>query len=258
MSTMIDLIYTSGDNAHFLDLCQRANWMAGIRSDKYPVTSATRIQFIDVRYKFPNFARHLELVKRFKPLYVTVPDLSERMVSREDIRRALRQAEELAPYCGTTLIVPKLSGQLALLPKEMPIGYSVPSRYGSASYPLWELEGRQVHLLGGSPHKQMNLYRYISCLAVVVSADGNMHQHMSGYGKYWRAGRWVKHPAHGSGDASVSYECIAWSLRNIRQAWLSVFKYIRCPSCGDGLGLSQWCAFCQDARRAAPIASRSL
>lgn len=256
--SMIDLIYTSGDNALFLDLCQRANWLVGIRSDKYPVAPTAPIQFVDVRYTSPDFERHLELVKRFRPLYATVPDLSERTASREDIMRALRQAEALAPYCGATLIVPKLSGQIALLPREMPIGYSVPSRYGSASYPLWELEGRRVHLLGGSPHRQMNLYSYISCLAVVASADGNMHQHMSGYGKYWRAGRWVKHPAHGSGDVSVSYESIAWSLRNIRQAWLSLLNLARCPSCCDEPGLSQHCALCQETRRSVSTASHSL
>ena len=81
--SMIDLIYTSGDNAHLLDLCQRANWLAGIRSDKYPSATATSIQFIDVRYTSPNFARHLELVKRFKPRYATVPDsASERFRAR--------------------------------------------------------------------------------------------------------------------------------------------------------------------------------
>lgn len=251
---MIDLIYTSGDNAHLLDLCLRANWLAGIRSDKSPVASATRIQFIDVRYTSPNFARHLELVKRFRPRYATVPDLSERTVSREDIRRALHQAEALAPYCGAALIIPKLPGQTAILPWDTPIGYSVPSRYGGASYPLWELESRQVHLLGGSPHRQLVLYRYISCLAVVASADGNMHQHMSAYGKYWLHGRWIKHPDHGSGNASVSYDCVYRSLINIRQAWLSLFNYSRCPSCGDGLGLCWWCACCQDARRSTPLA----
>lgn len=255
---MIDLIYTSANNSRFLDLCQQASWLVGIRSDKYPAASATRIQFIDVRYTRPDFDRHLELVRRFRPRYATIPDLSERVVSWEDIKRALRQAEALAPYCGAALIVPKLSCQLALLPRELPIGYSVPSRYGSASYPLWELEGRQVHLLGGSPHRQMSLYAYLSCLALVTSADGNMHQQMSGYGKYWRAGRWVRHPAAGLGDSSVSYECIAWSLRNIRQAWLSLLKFARCPLCGDGLGLSQRCSLCQSTSRSVPTVLRSF
>lgn len=248
---MIDLIYTAANNARLLALCEQANWLAGFRSDKYPVASATSIQFIDVRYTSPNFARHLELVKRFRPLYAIVPDLSEQAVSREDVKRALCQAETLAPYCNTTFIVPKLSGQLELLPKDQPIGYSVPSRYGGAHYVLQELAGRQVHLLGGSPHQQLILYRYISCYATIKSVDGNMFQRMSGYGKYWYRGRWLKHPAHGQG-ACISYDCVARSLHNIRQAWLSLFDHSRCPCCGDGLGLNKWCVLCQDARSSIP------
>jgi hypothetical protein len=129
--SMLDLMYTAADNAQFHAICQRANWLPGIRSDKRPCAEATDIQFIDVRYTRPDFARHLAMVRRFRPRYATVPDLSEREVSREDIRRALRQAELLAPHCGVVLLVPKLPGQIGLLPGEAAIGYSVPTRYGA-------------------------------------------------------------------------------------------------------------------------------
>lgn len=94
---MLDLIYTGASNAHFHAICRRANWLPGIRSDKRPCAEATDIQFIDVRYTRPDFARHLAMVRRFRPRYATVPDLSEREVCRQDIRRALQQAELLAP-----------------------------------------------------------------------------------------------------------------------------------------------------------------
>ncbi len=249
---MIDLIYTAANNTHLLALCDRANWLAGIRSDKYPSTGATPIQFVDVKYTSPDFARHLALVRQLRPRYATVPDLSTHEVSREDVRRALLQAESLAPHCKRVLFVPKLPGQIALLPKDAGIGYSIPTRYGGAVYPIWELEGRHIHLLGGSPHKQLLLYSYLSCIASITSADGNMFQKMSGYGKFWRRGRWVRHPDAGSGEVCVSYECVAWSLYNIRQAWLSLFNFSRCPLCSDGLGLNWRCAFCADARSRVP------
>lgn len=245
---MIDLIYTSADNAHFHAVCQRANWLVGIRSDKHPCSEALAIAFIDVRYAQPDFARHLAMVRRFRPRYAIVPDLSACEVSRADILRALRQAEALAPHCGVTLFVPKLPGQIRLLPAGAAIGYSVPTRYGGAQYDLRELEGRRVHLLGGSPHRQMTLYRYIACFAEVGSLDGNMFQRMSGLGKFWRGGRWMAHPRRGRGDIETSYESLAWSLVTIRQAWLTLFRHARCPYCCDGLGLNPWCAYCQDAR----------
>jgi Family of unknown function (DUF6610) len=224
MIRMIDLIYTAADNAHLHALCQRANWLVGMRSDKHPCAGATSIQFVDVRYTAPNFARHLDMVRRYRPRYATVPDLSDREVSRADIRRALQQADALAPHCGVALLVPKLPGQIGLLPSQVAIAYSVPTHYGSAHYDLRELEGHRVHLLGGSPHRQLTLYRYISCFAEVTSVDCNMHQRMSAYGKFWQRGRWMPHPARGSGGVHVSYDCVMWSLHTIRQAWLSLFR----------------------------------
>jgi hypothetical protein len=255
---MIDLIYTAANNGRLLALCERANWLPGIRSDKHPSPKASPIHFIDVKYTAPNFVRHLALVRQLHPRFATVPDLSAQEVSREDVRRALLQAEALAPYCEAVLVVPKLPGQIAMLPKETVIGYSIPTRYGGASYPVWELEGREIHLLGGSPQQQLLLYSYLSCFATITSADGNMFQKMSGYGKFWQAGRWVRHPAAGLGESSVSYDCVYRSLVNIRQAWLSFFQYARCPSCGDGLGLSLRCSFCQGARRSGPTVLHSF
>lgn len=223
---MIDLIYTSANNTRFLNACEQAHWLPGLRSDKYPCVTARSVQFLDVRYKLPDFPRHLELAKRFRPRYATVPDLSEQEVSGKDITRALRQAEELSPYCSIVLFVPKLPGQIALLPKHAAIGYSMPTVYGGAQYPLWEIDARLVHLLGGSPHAQIRLYRYISCFAQVGSLDGNMCQKMSGYGRYWKQGKWIYHPNRKSQDTSVSYECLALSLHNVRDAWLSYFHHI--------------------------------
>jgi len=112
------------------------------------------------------------------------------------------------------------------------------------------LQGRRIHLLGGSPHKQMEFYRYASCYATVISADGNMFQYLSGRGKYWCCGKWVRHPNAGQKprDPCVTSDCIQWSLRNIRRAWLKVVGISPCPLCFDVLGQTWSCVFCQDAR----------
>ena len=69
-------------------MTQDAHWLVGMRSDKTPC--AVPIQFIDIDYEAPNFARHLARVKQLRPRYATVPDLSEIEVSQRDIDRALR------------------------------------------------------------------------------------------------------------------------------------------------------------------------
>src|SRR5712691_8782900 len=175
----ISLIYCSGGNPVLSNIAYEEGWQLGFRSDASMGSCPHPVSFIDVDYKKPDFARHLEVVARYHPKYATVPDLSEEQITDQDIDRAIEQAEQLAPHSEIVLIVPKLSGQIALLPQDIAIGYSVPSRYGGASYPLWELAGRRVHLLGGSPRRQIQSYLHLSAIATVMSADGNYSHKLS-------------------------------------------------------------------------------
>jgi hypothetical protein len=215
---MLDLIYCAAGNALLVDIAYETGWQLGMRSDASPMKYPPL--FIDVEYKKPDFEKHLEVVARHKPKYATVPDLSELEVSQADVDRALRQAERLQPHCEIVLIVPKLSGQIAMLPEEMAIGYSVPSKYGGAQYPLWELSERRVHLLGGSPRKQMQCYLHLSAIANVMSADGNYSQKQAvNYAMYWEKHRWHYHPEKINNGKDLYAECWKWSCINLMQAW---------------------------------------
>ncbi|GCE49211.1 hypothetical protein EI42_05986 [Thermosporothrix hazakensis] len=141
----------------------------------------------------------------------------------------MKQYEQLAEYCEVPLVVPKLSEQLQLLPPEVAIGFSVPSSYGAAQFLPWELAGRRVHLLGGSPKRQMELYRYISIFATVTSVDGNYAQLMATkFAEYWEAGRWHNHPAIEEKKENLYYECWRISCRNLRQAWEKITGKAEC------------------------------
>lgn len=211
------LIYCAGSNPTLAQIAQEEQWMLGVRSDRKDYNFP--ISFVDIEYRAPDFGKHLARVKALKPWAAVVPDLSDKVVDKADVARAVKQAEQLRKHCYFPFIVPKLPGQIALIPREFPIAYSVPSSYGGALYPWWELEARQVHLLGGSPHMQMRLYRYMSNLAVVVSADGNMTQKLAiSHAKYWQAGQWVKHPEAGQ-QQDLYPDCLRRSLRNARVAW---------------------------------------
>lgn len=221
---MIDLIYTSGDNALLTQITLDESWLVGMRSDKHAYVP---ISFVDVQYKQPNFERHLAMVREMQPKYAVVPDLGDTYVDRSDVLRALHQADDLLAVSPHTivLIVPKLSGQLPLIPSDFSIGYSLPSNNGAAQYGLWKLEGRRIHLLGGNPHYQIKLYRLYRHSVQIRSADGNMAQKVAlKFTKYWENGAWIKHPKATQEKekqvVDLPYECIRWSLRNIRQAWI--------------------------------------
>jgi hypothetical protein len=150
-----DLIYCAGSNQALDRIAHEAGFLLGIRSGRTSLPGY-RVQFVDIDYRRPDFEKHLRVVSKHQPKYATVPDLSEEYVSPQDVSRALAQAlaqyEQRASVCETPLIVPKLPGQIALLPAHVAIGYSLPASYGGARYPLWEMEGRRVHLLGGVVH----------------------------------------------------------------------------------------------------------
>ncbi len=216
----LDLIYCAGDNARFTEIAAQAGFLIGIRSGRSAHGYAVR--FVDVEYKRPNFEKHLRAVARHRPKYATVPDLSDTEVSAQDVARALKQYEQLSACCDIPLIVPKLPEQVALLPQDVAVGYSIPTKYGGVSKRMkpWHFEGRRIHLLGGSPHEQIDHYQKLSLCAEVMSADGNMAQLMATqFAKYWDQGHWVAHPARGTHTRDLYLECWRWSCATIRRAW---------------------------------------
>lgn len=193
-------------------------WLFRVSPDKHP--GDFEATFIEVDYKRSGFTKHPARIAHCKPTYATVPDLSDQAVDLADIARALQQAEQLQQHCAIPLIVPKVSGQLAHIPLDIAIGYSIPTSYGGATYPLWELAGRRVHLLGGSPKKQFEAYRYLSAIAEVISADSNYAQLMATrYAEYWDGRTWVNHPGIKTAKRDLYPECWRWSCRNILAGW---------------------------------------
>jgi len=217
-SHCLDLIYCAGDNERLTRIAHEAGFLIGIRSGR--AAHGFPVKFVDIEYRKPNFAKHMLSVRRHWPKYATVLDLSEEEVSLQDVERALTQYREMAVYCEVPLIVPKLPGQVAMLPNDIAIGYSIPTSYGGARYPLWELEGRRIHLLGGSPHEQMDVYKTLSPCAQVISADGNMAQKMATqFAKFWQNGVWVAHPERHTNTPDLYLECWHRSCLYIRDAW---------------------------------------
>jgi hypothetical protein len=226
---MIDLIYCAGGNPLLSQIAFEEGWQLGVRSDKSHV-GGLKVNFVDIRYKKPNFEKHLRRVAKERPKYAIVPDLSDKEVHEADIEQAIFRAFKLADYCEIPLIVPKLPGQVLTIPKEIAIAYSIPTRYGGAQYPVWELVGRRVHLLGGNPHSQLKYYRHIQGMAQVISADGNMAQKLAVEKlKFWQCGgrvggQWVEWPLRGKENQDQYPHCWRQSCKNIYAMWQKELK----------------------------------
>jgi len=123
-----------------------------------------------------------------RPAMATVLDWE----TEESLPLVMDWAQEASQYAEKIVVIPKVVGGIPKIPltvngKPIVLGYSVPSKFGATPCVPWEFEGREVHLLGGSPHRQMREWQLMRvCGASVVSADGNMHSKMATrHNRFW-------------------------------------------------------------------------
>ena len=189
-------------------------------------------EFADQDWKKPNRTAYMAALAQHRPRMATVLDWER----DEQLPEVLGWAEEAAQYVETVIIIPKVLGGIPRLPRRIGgasvrLGYSVPTAYGGTELPLWEFLGWPVHLLGGSPHRQIAMAHYLN----VVSADGNYIAKMA---QKWNQ-FWVMAPAlyakdrrwprlreadgrawgDGSSTADAPYEAFRRSCINVLAAW---------------------------------------
>ena len=229
---MIDLIYCAGGNKRFAQIAIEHGFLYGSRSDDKPYFP---VDFVDINYKqgraaWPN---HLAFVREHRPKYAVAPDL----MAIEDLGDVLAEAERLAAWAQTVIVVPKVHGIMASIPSEFAIGYSVPTSYGGTELWIGEFVGRRVHLLGGSPRKQATIWRYLS--GDVRSVDGNLMSRLAcsacqffdpsrsapkAKNKWWPTlleadgQRWPHEDAF--------YEAFQRSCRNLKQFWMQLLNRV--------------------------------
>jgi hypothetical protein len=171
----VDLIYCAGGNKRFAQIAIDAGFKFG---SQLPETVYFPPFFCDQDWKKPNRAGYMEALAIHRPAMASVLDWEQ----DEQLPEVLDWAEEAAQYAAAIVIIPKVVGQIHRIPltvggKPVILGYSVPTTFGATPCVPWEFEGRQVHLLGGSPHQQMEEWQLMRVSgAEVVSVDGNQPQ----------------------------------------------------------------------------------
>jgi hypothetical protein len=233
MAIQPELIYCADGNSRFAQIAIDASFTYGAQ---LPNTVYFPVEFADQNWKAPDRARYMAALAEHKPRMATVLDLER----PEQLSEVLAWAEEAATHVlEAVLIVPKYSGAIANLPrriggKEVRLAYSVPTKFGGTDVPTWEFASWPIHLLGGSPHRQIYLAR--QAMLNVVSVDGNMATLMATrYCQFWAPGnaryasnRWwpTMREANngnlwgdGSSSADAPYEAFRRSCENIKEAW---------------------------------------
>jgi Family of unknown function (DUF6610) len=193
-----------------LKIAQRYGWLPGARyTNLRDIKGFKKIGMIDIDWKNYDFDRHLDAVKKCRPLITIARDVED----KDDLEKILEQANELNRYAEKVAIVPKdkrLSSNITkVIPDKFLLAYSVPTKYGATEIPLRSFKGRAVHLLGGRPDVQLQLSKQLN----VYSFDGNRFTLDAKYGDYFAGECFKRHPEGGY------YNCIRKSLRTISKMW---------------------------------------
>lgn len=216
------LIYCGGGNPRFYEIATEAGFAYGAQ---LPDTVYGPLFFADQDWRKPNREAYMAALAKHRPEMATVLDWEQ----EEQLPEVLDWAQEAAQFVSRVVIVPKVIGGIKMLPhqiagKPVVLGYSVPTKYAGTPLPLWSFRGWPVHLLGGSPHKQMQLWHYLP--HDIVSADGNMTNKMAHRCRFWRAqkgakGHFVELREAGAGNwgQDANYEAFRRSCQNVYTAW---------------------------------------
>lgn len=222
------LIYCADGNKQFAKIAIEAGFRYGARLPARGLHH--KIFFADHDWKQPNRERYMSELEKHKPTLATVLDWER----DEQLPEILAWAEDAAQYVEHVLIVPKISGGIKRLPRQIGgksifLAYSVPTHYGATPVPAWEFIDWPVHLLGGAPHKQLELAYYLN----VVSVDGNMHQMMAvkfcaiyeANPRRYKRGHWptLKETTGYNWENDAHYEAFRRSCKNIIEMWATHF-----------------------------------
>jgi len=241
------LIYCAAGNKRFAQIAIDAKFIYGA---KLPATVYFQPDFVDNEFKKPRHVPYINALRKWQPSMASVLDIEE----WRRLDEYLLRAEDVAKYCKTVMLIPKVPGIIKELPetilgKPVRLAYSVPSGYSKTEVEIKEFGNRTVHLLGGSPMKQLELTKEMN----VVSVDGNYAQKLAHFCQFfypeilWTENyreiivkdreekakdRKIKNPiwptllefdgkkwGDGSNTANAPYEAFRRSCENIMRMW---------------------------------------
>lgn len=231
---MTDLYFCAGGTRRFAGIAIDAGFIYGAR---LPVKVYYPIRFSDQEYRRPErMAAYVESVKEHRPDLATVLDYDH----TTDLETVLGWAEAIAPYVGEIIVIPKIPGTIAQIPariagRPIRLGYSVPTSNGATDCTIQEFGARPVHLLGGSPERQLGLAARLN----VLSMDTNYHQKQAMRAQVWHANPWKGKAKNKRwptlrelglyADHDAPYIAFQMSCANIMSAWKKGNYIVKTP-----------------------------
>lgn len=179
-------IFCQGSNQFIPEIAYNSGMMYGTRHCESPVEQPF---FVDINWKNYEWEDYLNKLKHWKPVMAMVPDFLD-ITQKKDLYKKIRQLKELGIM--KIMVCPKFNGAIQYIPSFCTIAVSIPSRYAGFLPDPKELENRKIHLLGGSPQKQVKYIRDHPNLNI-LSVDGNAIAKNARWGvHYGERNKWEK------------------------------------------------------------------
>lgn len=215
MSRSVTVVATAIGGRKLASTIEQSPALLGYETARQRPPRRHAVEFCDYPFsrESATFADHLEAVEREQPRLAVAPDVE----AGRDPATVYAQADELAKHAQTVVVVPK-DVHPGEVPDRFRVGVPLASFGSDAGWQWGEYEraGEHagLHLLGGTPHEQLDFAQRVDG---VRSVDGAGVFKGAQMGNVWapsRSRRW-----HPTGDQMGYYERVSASLANVAEAW---------------------------------------
>lgn len=203
----------------------KLGFMPGLRENvyKYQISRKTNVDypvyFLDNDHRDPDLERYQEYFAKYRPDVAIVGDANSRSEAREimSVVRDLMDIKEFVP-----IVVPKCDC-FGMFPDWVALGYPIGfSELSPGDYSqLDDWRGRNIHILGGNPHDQLEAIRKLTNPvatgtppANIIGMDGNLVQSLAAN---WRK-VWTEEKGKYRTDLSMR-DRVRVSLENVKAFW---------------------------------------
>lgn len=160
----------------------------GARSDS---TAYVQPLMVDINWRKPDWTRHMDYVRKYKPVMAMVVDY-ERPSQRREMYRQIRDLRDVGVL--RVMVCPKFVGAVAHIPSWCVIAISVPTGHAGFLPDASELVGRKLHLLGGHPDQHNYLIHQRYTQSTVISIDSSQACTKALRGQHWHGRNWLTVP----------------------------------------------------------------
>lgn len=217
----VQIIYCSSGNYILQNIAENYGFEYGLRLP-YNKSNDKQLYFADQDWKNPNKNLYIHQVSIYKPKLATIMDIEHRF----QLNDALDWGNKISHFVETIIMIPKCTGIINKLPRQINgknviLGYSVPSKYGKTKLNTNLFKGWKIHLLGGSPERQILFSNDLD----VISIDCNYHSMKANkFGEYWTGKkdgntRWWKKLDSCFIGKNRSLKAFELSCKNISEYW---------------------------------------